>query len=116
MDVVYPVGPISGSWDQIRPLGAFRGPPGPKISQIGQKYRKLEFSKCAKKKFDPYISPIIITDPQMHENPPKKAEKHVRMAENGENAIKNQKNAKTQKRPNRCRRNSQDVLVWVPGA
>ena len=66
----------------------------------GQKYRKLaknianwpklEFSKCAKKKFDPYISPMMITDPQMHETPPKKAEEHPKkgriwpkMAKNG---------------------------------
>ena len=29
MDVTHPVGPTSGSWDQLSPLGAFRGPPGP---------------------------------------------------------------------------------------
>ena len=29
MDVTHPVGPTSDSWDLIRALVAFRGPPGP---------------------------------------------------------------------------------------
>ena len=37
-----------------------------------QASRKLEFWKCAKMKFDPYISPMMITDSQMHEKSPKK--------------------------------------------
>ena len=32
-----PVGPIGGSWDQIWPLGALQGPPGPPKGPFGAK-------------------------------------------------------------------------------
>ena len=55
-------------------------------------------------KMGPYVSPMMFTGPKKQKNPPEKAEKHLRMAENGENSTKKpkkQKNAKTQKRPNK---------------
>ena len=74
-------------------VGTKSGPLGPSEDLQGQKYRKLaknianwpklEFSKCAKKKFYPYISPMMITDPQMHEKPPKKAEEYPKRAKLG---------------------------------
>ena len=77
--------------DQPVAVGTKSGPLGPSEDLKGQKYRKLaknhqnwNFQNVQTKKFDPYISPMMITDPQMHENPPKKAEEHPKRAKYGQ--------------------------------
>ena len=44
MDTAQPDGSASGSWAQIRPLGAAKGPPGPPKGVSGQKLCFLSFS------------------------------------------------------------------------
>ena len=48
-----------------------------------EKPQQIIFLKREKKKIDPYIIPMIFINPKMHENPLEKAEKNLRMAENG---------------------------------
>ena len=50
---------------------------------------KLEILKKREKiKNGPYVSPTMFTGPKMRENPPEKAEKHLRLAKNGQKAPK----------------------------
>ena len=48
-----------------------------------EKRQQIIFLKRKKKHIDPYIIPMIFIDPKMHEKPLEKAEKNLRMAENG---------------------------------
>ena len=53
--------------------------------KMAKKYRKLRNMKI-----DSYLSPMVFTDPKMHENPSKEVEKHPKMAENVKNTPKTQ--------------------------